>query len=66
MKKRTDKDGRVWEYNDAEGNYSYKKACIGCGGRNGSKFTDWNRTGCEEFNTLREAMASCGFIEDNK
>ena len=61
MKRRTDRDGRTWEYNDAEGTYSYKNILIGCGGNNGSKWMNWNAGRCAyEYDTLRQAMCSEG------
>jgi len=60
-----DAHGRVWEYCDAEGCWTYKKHCIGCGYRNGSKWSDWNdHDGPEEFKTLQQAMTSVYYRKD--
>ena len=67
MKRRTDCDERVWEYDDAEGCYSYKNVLIGCGGNNGSKWMDWNAGRCAyEYDTLRQAMKEAGYAADQE
>jgi|DEB0MinimDraft_6_1074348.scaffolds.fasta_scaffold21808_5 hypothetical protein len=54
----TDKYGRTWEYNNCEGTWEHGGKCIGCGGKNGRKWMNWNNKGAEEFTTLAEAMES--------
>jgi hypothetical protein len=58
---RTDERGRVWRFNDAEGTWDHGKHLIGCGGRNGSKWSIWAGPdrGHREFKTLTEAIQSC-------
>ena len=61
MKKRTDSQGRIWEYNDCEGTYRLGEYLIGCGVKNGRKWCFWegkDELNPVEFRTLREAMES--------
>ena len=59
--RRKDKQGRTWEYNDAEGSWHHREHTIGCGANNGSRFMVWDGpdSGHYEYKTLGEAMASC-------
>jgi hypothetical protein len=58
--KRTDANGRTWEYNDCEGTWEHGEHIIGCGGKNGRKYMFWSSDDRypEEFTTLKAAMAS--------
>ena len=61
MRTRKDSQGRKWEYNDAEGCYSFGSHVIGCANNNGSKWSYWTSTDRhpEEFDTLKAAMDAC-------
>ena len=66
MAARTKKDqtNRVWVYCDCEGTWSHGEGMtrleIGCGGKNGSKWSIWRDCNGEydsyEYKTLKEAM----------
>ena len=64
MTTKTDKNGRTWEYNDAEGCYTRGSVTIGCGAKNGSKWMNWNEPRSEEYKTLTEAMDQLGYESD--
>ena len=40
--KMTDKQGRIWNYSDAEGSWSHGPHTIGCGAKNVSKWMIWD------------------------
>jgi len=60
-RKKTDSQGRTWEYSDGEGCWSHGCHIIGCGEKNGSKWQIWDgpQASRYEFRTLTEAMAAC-------
>lgn len=64
MKTKTDKNGRTWEYNDAEGCYTRGSVTIGCGAQNKAKWMNWEDQRSEEFKTLGEAMDQLGYESD--
>ena len=59
--KRKDRIGRTWNNNDAEGTWEHGEHVIGCGGKNGSKFSIWAGPdkGHWEYKRLSEAMDAC-------